>query len=82
MKAIEKERRIANIEKIKKDLEQKEQLMTFFDKEEEIELQIETIEERERKEDERIHAMPKSEKKLRKLITTESYIPPDVKSKK
>lgn len=82
MKAIDRERRISNIEKIKKDLKQKEQLLTFFDKEEEIELQIEKIQERERKEDERIRAMHKSAKKLRKLVTTESYIPPDIQSKK
>lgn len=81
MKAIERERRISNIEKIKKDLEQKEQLLTFFDKEEEIELQIEKIQEQERKEDERVHAMYKSEKKLRNLITTQSYVPPDVKKR-
>lgn len=79
---IERERRINNIKEIKKDLEEKEQLLTFFDKEEEIELQIEKIQEEERKEDKRIHAMYNSAKKLRKLITTESYIPPDVKSKR
>lgn len=61
-------------------MEQKEQLLTFFDKEEEIELEIEKIEEKERKEDERIRAMPRSAKKLRKLVTTESYIPPDIKN--
>ncbi|KAL0133103.1 hypothetical protein PUN28_000698 [Cardiocondyla obscurior] len=79
IKAIDRERRISNIEKIKKDLEEKEQLLTFFDKEEEIELQIEKIKERERKEDERIRAIPRSEKKLRKLIAEQVYIPPDIK---
>lgn len=82
IKAMDRESRIANIEKIKKDLDEREQLLTFFDKEEEIELQIEKIEEKVRREDERIHAMPKSKKKLRALITTESYIPPDVKANK
>lgn len=56
--------------------------MTFFDNEEAFELQIEQIQEKERKEDERIRAMHKSEKKLRALITSESYIPPDVKDRK
>lgn len=79
---MEKERRISNIETIKKDLEEREQLLTFFDKEEEIELQIEKIQERERKEDERIRAMHNSEKKLRKLVTVESYAPPDIKSRR
>lgn len=82
MKAIERENRIKNIEKIKQDLKEREQLLTFFDKEEEIELKIEGIQEKQRKEDERIHAMYRSAKKLRKLVTTESYIPPDVKRKR
>ncbi|XP_011060733.1 PREDICTED: 28S ribosomal protein S27, mitochondrial-like isoform X2 [Acromyrmex echinatior] len=82
MKEIDKERRINNIKKIKEDLEKREQFLTFFDKEEEIELKIEEIQEKERKQDERIHAMHNSAKHLRKLITTESYIPPDIKSKK
>ncbi|XP_070166157.1 small ribosomal subunit protein mS27 [Polyergus mexicanus] len=78
IKAIEKERRVANIEKIKKELKEREQLLTFFDNEEALELRIERIQEKERKEDERIHKMHKSEKKLRALITAESYIPPDI----
>jgi len=82
MKEIDKERRINNIKKIKEDLEKREQLLTFFDKEEEIELKIEEIQEKERKQDERIRAMHNSAKHLRKLITIESYIPPDIKSKK
>ncbi|XP_014467595.1 PREDICTED: 28S ribosomal protein S27, mitochondrial-like [Dinoponera quadriceps] len=81
MKAIDKQKRIANIEKIKKDLKEKEQLLTFFENEEQIEVGIEKVEEEDRKEDERIHAMHKSAKKLRKLIATEAYVPPDVKSR-
>lgn len=82
MKEIDRERRINNIKKIKEDLEKREQFLTFFDKEEEIELKIEKIQEKIRKEDERIHAMHNSAKHLRNLITTESYIPPEVKNKK
>lgn len=82
MKAIDRERRISNIKKIKKDLEQREELLTFFDREEEIELEIEKIRERERKKDERVRAIPRSEKKLRKLAITETYIPPDIHSRK
>lgn len=81
IKAIDIEKRISNIKKMKKDLTTREELLTFFDNEEKIELQIEKIEEKERKEDERIHAMHKSAKKLRLLVATESYIPPDIKSK-
>lgn len=81
IKAIEKERRIVNIENMKKQLKEREQLLTFFDNEEEIELQIEKIEEKERKADERVRRMYKSQKKLKDLVTVESYVPPDVKSK-
>jgi len=52
--------------------------LTFFDNEEEIELQIEKIEEKERRADERVHRMYKSREKLRDLVTVESYVPPDV----
>lgn len=82
IKAIEAQKRIANIARMKKDLTEKEQLLTFFDNEENIELEIEKLEEKERQEDERIHAMHASAKKLRKLVAAETYIPPDVKSKK
>ncbi|EFN80617.1 28S ribosomal protein S27, mitochondrial [Harpegnathos saltator] len=82
IKAIETQKKIANMEKIKKNLEEREQLLTFFDNEEQIELKIEEIEELNRKEDKRIRAMHGSEKKLRKLIAIEAYIPPDVKNKK
>lgn len=81
-KAIDKQNRIANIEKIKKDLQEREQWLTFFDNEEQIELQIEKLEEEERRQDERIRAMHHSAKKLRLLVAAETYVPPDVKSKK
>ncbi|XP_032683565.1 28S ribosomal protein S27, mitochondrial-like [Odontomachus brunneus] len=81
-KAIETQKRIANIERIKKDLKTREQLLTFFDNEEEIELKIEKIEAKERRQDERVHAMHGSAKKLQKLIATETYVPPDIKNKK
>lgn len=80
-KAIDRERRIANIETIKEELKEREQLLTFFDKREEIALQIEKIKERERKEDDRIRAIHKSAKKLRALVTAEEYIPLEVKKK-
>lgn len=82
IKAIEREKRIANIEKIKKDLKEREQLVTFFDNEEAHELQIEQIQEKERKEDKRIRSTYRSAKKLRELVASESYIPPDIKNKK
>lgn len=82
MKAIDREKRIANIEKIKKDLQEREQLLTFFDREEKIELQIERMEELDRKEDERIRRMSRSAKKLRLLVQAENYIPPEVQSRK
>ncbi|XP_029174536.1 28S ribosomal protein S27, mitochondrial-like [Nylanderia fulva] len=82
IKAIEREKKIANIEKMKKDLKEREQLLTFFDNEEAHELRIERIQEKERKEDERIRSMYNSAKKLRDLVASESYIPPDIKNRK
>lgn len=38
---LDRENRLANIAKMKKDLEEKEQILTFFEREEQIELQIE-----------------------------------------
>ena len=63
-------------------MKEREQLLTFFDNEEALELKIEQIKEKEREEDERIHAMHNSAKKLRKLVAAETYIPPDIKSKR
>jgi len=81
-KAIDREMRIANIEKLKKELQEREQLLTFFDKREEIELEIEKITERERKEMQRIRAIPRSASKLKKLVAAETYIPPDITKNK
>lgn len=78
VKAIDIQKRMANIEIIKKDLKEREQILTFFDNEEQIELQIEKILEREQKEDERVRAIPRSAKKLRALVAAEEYIPPDI----
>lgn len=38
---LDKKRRLENAEKIKRNLQERERLLTFFDREEEIELQIE-----------------------------------------
>jgi hypothetical protein len=81
-KAIDREMRIANIEKLKKELQEREQLLTFFDRKNEIELEIEKITERERKEMQRIRAIPKSAKKLRKLVAAETYVPLDITKNK
>jgi len=81
-KAIDREMRIANIEKLKKELQEREQLLTFFDKRDEIELEIEKITERERKEMQRIRAIPRSARKLKKLVAAETYIPPDITKNK
>lgn len=71
-KEMDKIRRIKNIETIKKELEDEERLLTFFEKEEEIELKIEAI-------DKKIDSMKINPKLLRKkLKNDEEYVPPDV----
>lgn len=69
---IDKIKRINNTVKIKKDLEDEERLLTFFENEENIELKIEEIQQR-------IKAMEIPPKLLKKkLKDDEEYVPPDV----
>lgn len=73
---IDKIERIKNVEKIKKELEDEERLLTFFDKEEEIELKIEAI-------DKRLKSMEINPGELKKkLKSNEDYFPPDVLKRK
>lgn len=64
--------RIQNIKKMKKELESRERLLTFFDKEEEIELKIEE----KLAEKKKYEIDPKLLRK--KLKMQENYIPPEV----
>lgn len=59
--------------KIKEELASKEQVLTFFDKEEEIELQLEKkLAEEEAK---------YGHIKVKQVVGTEEYVPPDVKKR-
>ncbi|EZA49408.1 hypothetical protein DMN91_008882 [Ooceraea biroi] len=78
---VNREKRITVIKKMKNELQRREQLLTFFDKEEQIELRIEKMQERERKEQERVRAIPKSAPKLRAIAAARTKISSDVKSK-
>ncbi|XP_043260553.1 28S ribosomal protein S27, mitochondrial-like [Colletes gigas] len=78
LEQINREKRIQNIKQIKKKLQEQEQLLTFFDKEEEIELEIEHLEEKDKEEMERVLKMHHAVKKLKQLETQAEYIPPTV----
>jgi small subunit ribosomal protein S27 len=67
----QKQERLANIENIKQTLIEKERLLTFFDKEEEIELQIEEKLKREK--------LLYGDKEVVKI--EEEYVPPEIKKR-
>ncbi|XP_076294864.1 uncharacterized protein LOC143216016 [Lasioglossum baleicum] len=68
--------RLQNIEKIKQSLIEQERLLTFFDKEEKIELKIESLKSKEEMDMKKLLRNPRAEYKLRKLKEEEVYIPP------
>ncbi|XP_033215933.1 28S ribosomal protein S27, mitochondrial-like isoform X2 [Belonocnema kinseyi] len=69
---INKLARIKRVKRMKRDLEKTERLLTFFDKEEEIELQIEKILEKKK-------SIAIDDKILKKkLKREENYVPPEV----
>lgn len=75
---LDKQLRLENIKKMKEELEKKERLLTFFENEEKIELEIEKKQEIVRKEDEKLAKKPHIVKKLKKLVEQEVYIPPNI----
>lgn len=64
------------IEKLKEEMKKQERFLTFFENEEDIELKIEKIEEREKKNMERVLKMSYAKKKLKKLEEEKEYTPP------
>lgn len=68
---ISKQNRLKHIEELKKNLKEKETLLTFFENEEQIELQIETKEVRQQKLYNKVASRPKNLKKLQKLEAAE-----------
>ncbi|XP_053986243.1 28S ribosomal protein S27, mitochondrial-like [Hylaeus volcanicus] len=79
---IERQKSIENLTALKKALKDEEKLITFFENEEKIELEIEKIEKREQDEMDRVLKMHKAEKKLKKLEKEEEYIPPTVRKQR
>lgn len=57
-------------------MKKQERFLTFFENEEDIELKIEKIEEREKKNMERVLKMSYAKKKLKKLEEEKEYTPP------
>lgn len=75
---LDKQLRLENIKKIKEELEKKERLLTFFENEDQIELEIEKKQEIVKQEDERLARKPYVVKKLKKLVEQEVYVPPSI----
>ncbi|XP_015187511.1 PREDICTED: 28S ribosomal protein S27, mitochondrial-like [Polistes dominula] len=75
---MDKQLRLANIQKIKEELRKKERLLTFFENEEQIELEIEKKQQVVKEEDEKLAKRPKTLKKLSKLVEEASYVPPTI----
>lgn len=68
--------RLTKVEKIKQSLIEQERLLTFYDKEEKMELRIERLKLRDELEIQNLLSKHKAERKLRKLKEEEVYIPP------
>lgn len=82
LKEINRQTRIENVEKIKKDLKLQERVLTFFENEEQIELEIEKKEAIEKAELERVMRMPRGPAKLQKLKQEDEYVPPQIIKRK
>lgn len=78
MEEINRTAKKEEIEKLKEEMKKQERFLTFFENEEEIELQIEEIEEFEKKKMEHVLKMPHAKKKLKKLEKEKEYIPPTI----
>ncbi|KAG7203759.1 hypothetical protein KM043_013783 [Ampulex compressa] len=80
-KEMEKEKKMAELEEMQRELAERERLLTFFEREEQIEMEIAYKQKQEQNEKKRIERIPKSAKKLRKLIEEEVYTPPEIRKK-
>nr|XP_034181433.1 28S ribosomal protein S27, mitochondrial [Osmia lignaria] len=78
LEEINRQARIQNINEMKKDLEEREKFLTYFEKEEEMELEIERLETAEKKEMDRVLRKHRAAKKLRDLKHEEEYVPPTI----
>ena len=75
---VKRQNKLAVLKKMKESLAEQEKLLTFFEHEEEIELKLEEIEQREEAEMERVLALPHAARKLKKLEKEEEYVPPKI----
>lgn len=75
---INRQSKLQEINKLKKYLDEKERLLTFFENEEQIELEIEKKEMQEKAEMERVLKLPRAQTKLKRLEQQEEYIPPRI----
>lgn len=78
MQEFKRQNKVAVLKKMKESLVEQEKLLTFFEHEEEIELKLEEIEQREEAEMKRILALPHASRKLKKLEKEEEYVPPKI----
>lgn len=70
--------RIKHIDELKKELEERETFITFFDKEDELDLKIEELQLKDQEEQLRVERIRFSKKKLKNLKQTAEYVPPAV----
>ncbi|XP_076761465.1 uncharacterized protein LOC143429666 [Xylocopa sonorina] len=73
---MKRQTKMEDINELKKYLAERERLLTFFENEEQIELEVEKREEEERLEMKRVLKKPKALKKLKKLEEETEYVPP------
>lgn len=78
MTEMKKISRLENVQKIKEELLKQERLLTFFEEEENLELKIKELENKEKAETNRILKMHHIEQKLKTLKQKEEYVPPTI----
>ena len=78
MQELKRQNKVAVLRKMKESLVEQEKLLTFFEHEEEIELKLEEMEQREESETKRILTLPHASRKLKKLEKEEEYVPPKI----
>lgn len=70
--------RIKHIDELKKNLEEREEFLTFLDKEEEMKLKIDELKLKDKKEKQRVLRLHDAKKKLKNLKKVEDYVPPTI----
>lgn len=73
---MNREAKLLEINKLKEEMKKQERFLTFFENEEEIELQIEEMEAKEKENMEKLLSKHGAQRKLKKLEGEKEYIPP------